>query len=290
MIADTKGETTALATDWSTSLTQTFSNISLTPVSSVDGKNFYYMSEGTTDNSGVAQSGAKFSSATATEATAAETTTTAYVLDYVFQLKATNTTGTEQKVAITDLNLTSPLSATNGSEKAFRVATFVENQSTTGNAFTGSIPSSAGSIYAPSGYAYQSGTTAKAISTVDASSSATLGEVTIADSANSIGTITAATTGPVYYKVWVRLWLEGEDKSCYNDLFLSSGDWSLNLKVEMGDSTGASAITGVSALDVSYTAAYMMFIHLSLCFIHQNALHSRLNVKAFMVIYLLLEP
>ena len=227
MIADTKGETTALATDWSTSLTQTFSNISLTPVSSVDGKNFYYMSEGTTDNSGVAQSGAKFSSATATEATAAETTTTAYVLDYVFQLKATNTTGTEQKVAITDLNLTSPLSATNGSEKAFRVATFVENQST---------------------------------------------------------------TGPVYYKVWVRLWLEGEDKSCYNDLFLSSGDWSLNLKVEMGDSTGASAITGVSALDVSYTAAYMMFIHLSLCFIHQNALHSRLNVKAFMVIYLLLEP
>ena len=184
--------------------------------------------------------------------------TTAYVLDYVFQLKATNTTGTEQKVAITTLNLTSPLSATNGSEKAFRVATFVENAgSTSGSEFTNGLPATPAqsAIYAQKDYAYQSGTTAKAISTVDNNSSATLGDVSGINTTNSIGTISNTTTGPVYYKVWVRLWLEGEDKSCYNDLFLSSGDWSLDLEVEMGDSTGASAIAGVSALGVSNTAA-----------------------------------
>ena len=143
-----------------------------------------------------------------------------------------------------------------GSEKAFRVATFVE--SSTGSDFTKiSTADLAGSIYAPSGYAYQ--TEKQAISTV-ADGSATLGDVTIADSksTNSIGTISDTTTGPVYYKVWVRLWLEGEDKSCYNDLFLSSGNWSLNLEVKMGtpkSETVTDGIGGVSALGVSYTAA-----------------------------------
>ena len=174
--------------------------------------------------------------------------TTAYVLDYVFQLKATNTTEKDQKVAITKLNLTSPLSESKGSEKAFRVATFVENYST---AFTGSIPSSPAqsAIYAPKDYAYQ--TDGKAISSVDAQGSVTLGDVTIANSANSIGTISDSTTGPVYYKVWVRLWLEGEDKSCYNDLFLDSGNWSLDVTVDMRTTAGNAASNITSSVSAA---------------------------------------
>ena len=176
--------------------------------------------------------------------------TTAYVLDYVFQLKATNTTGTEQKVAITTLNLTSPLKESNGSEKAFRVATFVE--SSTGTDFTKtSTADLTGSIYAPTDYAYQ--TEKQAISTVDNNSSATLGEVTIADSesTNSIGTITADTTGPVYYKVWVRLWLEGEDKSCTTTLFENDGTWLLSVTIDMGTASGNAASNITSSVSAA---------------------------------------
>ena len=253
MIASTTGAETKIANAWSTSLTQTFSNVKLVPVSSVDGKTFYSFGTGSVATDGQATSATFNQQSTATEANGSEASaTTAYVLDYVFQLKATNTAGTAQKVAITTLNLTSPLETLNGSEKAFRVATFVENAgSTSGSEFTNGLPSSPAqsAIYAPKDYAYQ--TDGKAISSVDAQGSVTLGDVTIANSANSIGTISDSTTGPVYYKVWVRLWLEGEDKSCYNDLFLDSGNWSLDVTVDMRTTAGNAASNITSSVSAA---------------------------------------
>lgn len=58
-----------------------------------------------------------------------------------------------------------------------------------------------------------------------------------------LGTITAANTTK-YYKVVVRLWLEGEDQSCNTKTYAAlTDDYSLDLKFELGQGTAVSAIS-----------------------------------------------
>ena len=94
---------------------------------------------------------------TVTEATT--TNTTAYALDYVFQLKVTNTDTEAKDLYIKELKLTSPTS--NNAYKAFRVATFIETSSTnaavaegTTDGFTANT-GDVKAIYALSGDTYQ---------------------------------------------------------------------------------------------------------------------------------------
>ena len=47
-----------------------------------------------------------------------------------------------------------------------------------------------------------------------------------------------------YYKVVVRLWLEGEDTTCTSETFANLTDtWSLDLKLELGQGTAVTAMT-----------------------------------------------
>ena len=187
-------------------------------------------------------------SATATEAT---TSNTAYVLDYVFQLKATNTDTTSKDLYIKELKLTSPTS--NDAYKAFRVATFIEASSTNANStavtegttgsFKAKTTGNVKAIYAPTGYAYQ--TSGQAINSADGTKASVSSLVT---SATSLTSVAPTSNLAKYYKVWVRLWLEGEDKSCTATLFENDGTWSLAVTVDMGTATdGASNISNVSS-------------------------------------------
>ncbi|MBO4572633.1 MAG: hypothetical protein J5762_02560 [Clostridia bacterium] len=62
-------------------------------------------------------------------------------------------------------------------------------------------------------------------------STSTLAEVSKFDQAANIGVVAAGATR--YFKVVVRLWLEGEDTTCNNDTFATlTKSWSLDLAVE----------------------------------------------------------
>ena len=81
------------------------------------------------------------------------------------------------------------------------------------------------------------------------SASSTLATVVNANQPAAVtGALTAGT--PVYYKVVVRLWLEGEDTTCTNATYATlTGDWSLSVDFNLdGDATtkAVSAITTVA--------------------------------------------
>ena len=228
----------------------------LEPVSTTNGENFFYHStsehvlgngnvddttwvaynETTTLANGDADK-AKYDSAfNANYAVEAPITTSnvAYgYIDYTFFLKATSTAD-DQALKMTECNLLYDGAAV--TEKAWRVAVFAQlsakDESTTG---IGTLKS----ILAPQGATnFESG---KAVTSTSARGAVTYGtEVVIIDD------IDAGVTQ--YYKVVVRLWLEGDDTTCNNATFATlTEDYTLSLGFELGTS-----VTGVSALGTSY--------------------------------------
>ena len=153
-------------------------------------------------------------------------------VDYVFQLKATNSDASVQKnINITDITLT--YGNTVQTQKAFRAAVFVKDMGETG----ATAPASSANnmtlktILAPEGAAYMSAGQA-----VGAGSG---GPAVINLTENMLGA--AATIGSVdagktqYYQVAIRLWLEGEDNTCNNTTFATLKDkWGLSLKMQFG--------------------------------------------------------
>ena len=76
-----------------------------------------------------------------------------------------------------------------------------------------------------------------------ASETATGAVVNNGSSGVVLGTIADANTTK-YYKVVVRLWLEGEDKSCNSKTYAAlTDDYSLDLKFELGQGTAVSEIS-----------------------------------------------
>lgn len=213
----------------------------LEPVSTVDGEAFFYTLNATAD-------GAKLSGDwTAYNASTAATDTSTYsnkfsedygvtkaiintykgsdgpadaYVDYVFQLKAMATSASYinlTKLILVDAN-------PKDTSVAHRVAVFV--QDITSSDPTADDPGTLQAIFTETGADNQTtGKAVKTTSTVDTVTYNTYANTTLA---------TIASAGTTYYKVVVRLWLEGEDTTCYNDMFVPlTNTWSLDLEISL---------------------------------------------------------
>jgi hypothetical protein len=189
---------------------------------------------------------------------------TAYgYVDYVFYLKATGDQADQQlRMTACDLNYTYPSGVTlpDGTtavdadvDNAWRIAVFASDitanggKGNTGTAATiGTLDpaaSAAKSILAPSGAVnWEAG---KAVQSATATGSVlTPGTAVVIDSNIDSGVTK-------YYKVLVRVWLEGEDKSCNSSTYAKLTDaWSLDLEFQLTDAdedaTGKTAVTAIT--------------------------------------------
>jgi len=258
LIAGTNSEAS-----YSTSLEQARTAL-IEPASTVDGVNFYYTvnANGTGAAAGTGASKyATYSEATAQSNTYANKTAydadfntdygvqtpaataygTAYAyIDYSFYLKATASEA-NSKLSLTTCNFLyneTALSAT----KAWRVAVFAVSTSanTEVTDVAAAVSGNRKTILAMNSAANQE--SGKAVSSTSATAAVTYG--TAADIATGIA---AGTT--VYYKVVVRLWLEGEDTTCTTDIFAAlTNAFSLSLTFSLGTSvTGVTEIGSVAA-------------------------------------------
>jgi hypothetical protein len=174
-------------------------------------------------------------------------------VDYVFQLKANNTSSDSKYLNVTSITLTQGDNETD-SLQAFRTAIFAEKfGATTTDAFTASAGNLVTILSSEAGTAGNNYfTNGQAVA-----NTAALGAVTRLNSNANLATVAAGATE--YYKVVVRLWIEGEDEKCNNSVFNTLTDrWALSLKIEMKDSVtapdGASEATVVNKLGVASTA------------------------------------
>ena len=230
-------------------LHQTVTGI-LEPVSTDDGEEFYYTATDNVkaDGDAITESYILYNASTAATDTehynnkfsenydVKKTDTAVAYVDYVFQIKAINSdTQNDKNVKLTGVNLLYNNLAAGATDnvKAFRVAVFAEDiTSGTATAGVGDLVT----ILAPSGGSYRTDDTA-----VNATSGAPAGAVQNLASAATIGQVDAGTTA--FFKVVVRLWLEGEDPTCNSQTYLSlTKNWTLDLKMDLGTGNGVTAI------------------------------------------------
>jgi hypothetical protein len=191
-------------------------------------------------------------------------------IDYVFYLKAT-TDAASQSINMTECNLIyndgSNKAIGSGTEvgtdidRAWRIAVFAQKltsqQGGKGYNIVKTIdPAVAanqkavlgleGSNYFTAGKA-QNGTTADALANVVNFKNGS-GDGVVLD------TITATNT-TAYYKVLVRVWLEGEDDTCNSRTYaaLQTGKWALNCKFELGNGTAVNKINSDTAKTANTT-------------------------------------
>ena len=174
---------------------------------------------------------------------------TAYgYLDYVFYLKATGTVDNQEiRMTKCDLDYANDNTAATLSygdigtgDKAWRVALFAQKltdeQAGIGNSGDGAAvgaidPAASGqtakAILKLSDAAYFDGTAADTVST----------KAAVTTGSGVIDTIDAGETA--YYKVLVRVWLEGEDTTCNTKTYaaLEDGQWKLDLDFWLVDTT-----------------------------------------------------
>ncbi len=215
-----------------TALNQLVSGI-LNPVSTINGANFFYTLGSNVQGSGNAKNDEYKAFANTSEGLTTFNTdygttgknATGYV-EYVFQLKATNADPSNEKtLGITELTLNYDGADDNG-QRAFRVAVFA--QAATDKTFTSGTGDLKAVLKAADANYFDSG---KAVA-----STTELGNVTKLGSAAAIGTVGSNATA--YYKVVVRLWLEGEDTTCKNDVYadLVSGNFTLDMNIAFTNS------------------------------------------------------
>lgn len=181
---------------------------------------------------------------------------TAYgYVDYVFYLKAT-TDAANQSINMTRCNMIWDNSGTDtvltSDDTAWRVAVFASDITTDhgGDGDTSATPSTgtAKSILTPSGAANfgdESGTH-KAVSGTAALSTVAYNQSAVID------TISAANTTK-YYKVVVRVWIEGEDTNCYSEYFAEKLElYKLDLAFELGKGT---AVTNIGSTTTAFVPA-----------------------------------
>ena len=202
----------------------------LEPVSTVDGKTFFYTdSENNVAADGSAKTtsfiayaaGDDFDKANGVDTTTSSPDALGYV-DYVFELKAVNGSESSKLLKMTQLNLT--YKGVETEQKAFRVAIFM--QKFDGSAYTmiNEATLGAADIFAYSGSAYFGG---KAVSGTAATATAPTMSTGISKE------VAAGQTE--YYKVVVRIWLEGQDTTCNNDTFASlTKNWAIDFAFELG--------------------------------------------------------
>jgi hypothetical protein len=162
-------------------------------------------------------------------------------VDYVYQLKATNSNaeGT-QNINLTRLDLTYN-GATDGN-KAYRAAVFVSdaiNEDGTFADWSTTITPTVKAIYCPaSATNFEAG---KAVDGADSRNNVSYIGDSNTDTAVALATVPANSIK--YYKVVVRLWIEGEDTTCNTSTFKALTDkWSLDMTMELDQGTGVTAL------------------------------------------------
>lgn len=216
------------------------------PVSTVNGKNFFYTATNNVESTGDAKADTYVAYTPANTAAFNEnykTTGAVGYVDYVFQLKAINMSDSASAVVLTQLDLT--YGGTANASKAFRVALFVEALTTVNNKTNATnTVASAGNLDAINALIYTPGSAANFTSGQAVTSTSALGAVTYVTSASSSSWAVAANT-TAYFKMVVRLWLEGEDNTCNNTTFASlTDDWALDLKFKL--TTDAPTIVNIN--------------------------------------------
>jgi len=256
----------------------------LRPVSTVDGVNFFYNNNPSTNVAGngssitanyvaysEAATGEPATNALAnaaagktnydatfqtTYAVTGEITTEKVIygyIDYVFYIKATNVTGSAEDLKLTTLNLLYNDSATETphwvavTEKAWRVAVFA--QSATKDTANNVAPTTGDrkamlTLNGAHTFAYDSSAMDPAEAAANSTSST--GAVTYTSSSWAVDSIAAGATE--YNKVTIRLWLEGEDNTCNNDTFATlTNKYKLDLGFHLAGSEAAVLVIGSTA-------------------------------------------
>jgi hypothetical protein len=269
--ADTLTSTAIKADDtFNNSLVQLVDGL-IEPVSTVDGKNFFYTAGTNVQGNGAVlnKNWATYADTAAGKAAFAneyalsgdDASAAVGYVDYVYQLKAING-ATASEIRLKDLTLTYGGAAANG-QKATRVAVFAENlgsktgasSSTTNPAGNMGASVVKQAIYTPSGATNFSVAEGSSDSVADAVSAENArADVTY----NEAFTLDVGTNVTQYYKIVVRVWLEGEDNTCNNTTFMDLTDkWSLDMAWELtADSTpttGDNSVAKVSNITLAYT-------------------------------------
>lgn len=247
---DTLANGTRVADSNFTSKIDTSLTALLEPVSTVNGKNFFYTVNGKANGDAAADDYVAYNAAeipTSGDASkeiekfnaAYGTSGAVGYKDYVFELKAANTVAASKDIKITRLDMI--YAGAKDASKAYRVAVLVEDL---GEA--GSNPANAGQsgtlkgIYAPDG-----GNNQTANYAVSAAGTAPTALASPYNTVSVIGSVPANKTN--YYKVVLRLYLEGEDTTCTTATFLNlTSTW--DLKIEIALDTASTTNTAVSAL------------------------------------------
>lgn len=257
---DTLGSTARIAdANFTTAVNETYLEPTLLePVSTVTGKAFFFTTNALSNGDAAADDYTAYNAVevpTSDELTAFNTrygsTGAVGYVDYVFQLKAVNTANAAKDIKITQLNLI--YSGASDTSKAYRVALFVEDLGETGTAPEGGSGTLKG-IYAPAGGNNQTPNYA-----VSAAATAPTALTANYNTVGNVATVPAEKTN--YYKVVVRLYLEGEDTTCKNDTYAAlTGNWKLNLELKLDDAdttnTAVTSIAKYTTATVSATTYY----------------------------------
>jgi hypothetical protein len=231
----------AAASSYSTSVSYNGSAAALAPVSTVDGINYY--TANSVDANG--KSATTYAAVTDNAPNAPATDKVGYI-EYDVYLKGTNDGAVEKAVTLNTLALEYQNSTANISGiKAFRVAVLATDADTTAWSTHTTENATLKTIYAPSGAEnFTAGASNGAWKAVGAGSALT--DITY-NANTTIGSIAAGATE--YFRVQVRLYVEGEDTTCLNSVFANKkADW----KFDIGFAINAAQ---VSALTISKVTA-----------------------------------
>lgn len=165
-------------------------------------------------------------------------------VDFTFFLKATNAEASAKELRLTTCNLlynSAAIDFAGGAGKAWRIAVF--SQASAAETATSGI-GTLKSILAPSGATYfTSGKAAATAYTAEPYAAGTVDTVSNLSTAVVIDTVTAGATN--YYKVVVRLWLEGEDDTCNNETYANlTSAYTLDLAFEINEANSAVTTIG----------------------------------------------
>ena len=238
--ASTAGTTSAGEAAFSSSATQAVSGI-LEPVSTINGVNFFYTTNGKANGDAAADVYTAYDPANPTTFASAYGVNGAVgYVDYVFELKAINTdTSNAKYIDLTKVDLVYTGTAVD-IQKAFPAAIFVQEGTYDDGALTGynALAATANTIMDVTGAANQTADTA-------VSSTSALSAISIMATA-STNSIQVAANSTKYFKVTQRFYIEGEDTTCTNATFLELTDaWKINVNYTLGGNSAAS-ITEIS--------------------------------------------
>lgn len=262
LIAETNAEA-----NYGIALNQTRAG-TLEPVSTINGVNFYWTSTTNVEGSGNAKTDTyvaysedtslayaaanktnydnEFNTNYGFDAPAATYKGVAYgYIDYAFYLKGTNADAADGKIYMNKCNLL--YNGVAPTDKAYRVAVFAKASATATTTDDEVAVGNLVTILAPASATYL--TAGEAVTSTSATAALNVNYGQRAIISDSIASGTTA-----YYKVTVRLWLEGEDNTCNNDTFADlTGDWTLDLGFTLDGNSATNAVnligsTGVATL------------------------------------------